>query len=49
MNRHPNSFSALDSLRAGDRAYGYFRFTDQFNSASVLGGSVWLGYSFGDR
>src|SRR5580692_61870 len=25
MNRHPNSFSALDSLRAGDRAYGYFR------------------------
>ena len=25
MNRHPNSFSALDSLRAGDRTYGYFR------------------------
>jgi len=22
---HPNSFSALDSLRAGDRTYGYFR------------------------
>jgi aconitate hydratase len=25
MKHHPNSFSALDSLRAGDRAYGYFR------------------------
>jgi opacity protein-like surface antigen len=24
-------------------------FTDQFSSDSVLGGSVWLGYSFGDR
>jgi aconitate hydratase len=25
MNRHPNSFGALDTLRAGDRAYAYFR------------------------
>jgi aconitate hydratase len=25
MNPHPNSFSALDSLRAGGRTYGYFR------------------------
>ncbi len=25
MNRHPNSFGALDTLRAGDRAYTYFR------------------------
>ncbi len=24
-------------------------FTDQFGSTSVLGGSVWIGYSFGDR
>src|SRR5579863_8046957 len=25
MNPHPNSFGALDSLRAGDRSYAYFR------------------------
>jgi aconitate hydratase len=25
MNRHPNSFGALDTLRAGDRSYTYFR------------------------
>jgi aconitate hydratase len=25
MSPHPNSFSALDSLRAGDRSYAYFR------------------------
>ncbi len=25
MNRHPNSFGALDTLRAGERAYTYFR------------------------
>ncbi len=25
MNRHPNSFGALDTLRAGDRSYAYFR------------------------
>jgi aconitate hydratase len=25
MNRHPNSFGALDTLRAGERAYAYFR------------------------
>jgi aconitate hydratase len=25
MSLHPNSFSALDSLRAGDRSYAYFR------------------------
>ncbi|HEX4015046.1 MAG TPA: aconitate hydratase AcnA [Candidatus Cybelea sp.] len=25
MNNHPNSFNALDELRAGDRSYTYFR------------------------
>src|SRR3984957_10642060 len=25
MNSHPNSFNALDTLRAGDRSYAYFR------------------------
>ncbi len=25
MNRHPNSFGALDTLRAGDRSFAYFR------------------------
>ena len=25
MNNHPNSFDALDTLRAGDRSYAYFR------------------------
>jgi aconitate hydratase len=25
MDQHPNSFNALDSLRAGDRSYAYFR------------------------
>src|SRR5580693_2072140 len=25
MNRHPNSFGALDTLRVGDRSYTYFR------------------------
>ncbi|HEY4432881.1 MAG TPA: hypothetical protein VGM99_00645, partial [Candidatus Cybelea sp.] len=25
MNNHPNSFNALDTLRAGDRSYAYFR------------------------
>jgi aconitate hydratase len=25
MNRYPNSFGALDTLRVGDRAYAYFR------------------------
>jgi aconitate hydratase len=25
MSHHPNSFGALDSLRAGDRSYAYFR------------------------
>ncbi len=25
MNRHPNSFGALDTLRAGDRSFAYYR------------------------